>query len=109
MFPVLIPVIYIQFCQVLIPDDQQILCVLLLGSLGEVKATCDNCFLISDHDLVMGNGVFTVNVGWDTGIRYKVAEVYLSDLWLLSRMASTFTPRLWALTRAFAIGAEVKE
>ena len=39
----------------------------------------------------------------------KVAEVYLSDFWLLSRMASTFTPRLWALTRAFAIGAEVKE
>jgi hypothetical protein len=39
----------------------------------------------------------------------KVAAVYLSDFWLLSRMASIFTPCLWALTRAFAIVAEVKE
>ena len=31
----------------------------------------------------------------------KVAEVYFSDLWLLPKTASTFTPRLWAAARAF--------
>ena len=39
----------------------------------------------------------------------KVAEVYFSDRWLLSRIVCTFTPRLCALTRALAIGADVKE
>jgi len=71
MFLVLIPVLYVNFCQILILDDQQILRVLFLGSLGEVKATCDNCFFVNDHDLVMGNGVFAVNVGWNANIRYK--------------------------------------
>ena len=71
MLLVLIPVLHINLCQILISDDQQILSVLLLSSFGEVKATCDNCFLIDDHDLIMRNGVFAVNVCWDTSGRYK--------------------------------------
>ena len=71
MFLMLIPVLNVNLRKVLIPHDQQILCVLLLSSLGEVKATCDNGFFVDDHDLVMGNGMFTVNVGWNAGIRYK--------------------------------------
>jgi len=39
----------------------------------------------------------------------KVAEVYFSDLWLLSRMTSTDTPLFLASMSALAIGAEVKE
>jgi len=66
-----IPVIYIQFCQVLRLDDQQILSVLLLSSLGEVKWTGYYCFLIDDHDLIMRDGMFAVNVGWNASIRYK--------------------------------------
>ena len=71
MFLVLIPVIYIQFCQVLRLDDQQILSVLLLSSLGEIKATCDNCFPVDDHDLVMSNSVLVVNVSLYTLILQK--------------------------------------
>ena len=71
MFLVLIPVLHVNLRQIFIPDDQQILCVLLLSSLGKIKAPCDNCFFIDDHDLVMRNGMFTVNVGWNASIRYK--------------------------------------
>ena len=39
----------------------------------------------------------------------KEADVYFSDLWLLSSIASTFTPLLCVSTRALAIGAEVKK
>ena len=105
----LIPVIYIQFCQVLLLDDQQILSVLFLGSFGEVKATRDNCFFIDDHDLVMRNGMFTVNVCWDTGVRYKSGGGISFSFLALVRIASTFTPLLKASVRALAIGAEVKE
>ena len=71
MFFMLLSISDIDPCQILIPDDQQILSVLFLSSLGEVKATCDYCFSVDDHDLVMRNGMFVVNIGWDTGIRYK--------------------------------------
>jgi hypothetical protein len=39
----------------------------------------------------------------------KVADVYFSFRWLLSSIASTLTPRLYAYSRAFAIGADVNE
>jgi hypothetical protein len=39
----------------------------------------------------------------------NVAEVYFAVRWLLSRIAVTLTPRLWASMSAFAMGAEVKE
>ena len=41
---------------------------------------------------------------WST----KSADVYFSPFWDLSKMTSTLTPRLWASTKALAIGADVK-
>ncbi len=38
----------------------------------------------------------------------KSASLYFSVLWLLSRMTSTFTPRLCASSNALAMGADVK-
>ena len=54
---------------------------------------------------VLGSQVF---VGMPALIT-KSADEYFSVLWLLSRMTSTWTPRLWALTKALAIGTLVNE
>ena len=50
----------------------------------------------------------SILVGMPTFTR-KSTSLYFSDRWLLSMMAWTFTPRLWASSRALAIGADVKE
>jgi len=39
----------------------------------------------------------------------KSADAYWSLFWLLSRITSTFIPRLWASRRALAILYEVNE
>jgi len=44
------------------------------------------------------SATFLVNSGIPAFVR-KVADVYFSDRWLLSRIAWTLTPRLWTSTR----------
>jgi hypothetical protein len=64
----LLPILDINLRQCLILDDQQILCILLFGSFCEIEASRDHNLPIDDHDLVMGNGVFGVDVGRNSGI-----------------------------------------
>ena len=45
---------------------------------------------------------------WMPALTRKVAALYLSVSLDLSSTAKILTPRLWASTKAFAIGAEVK-
>jgi hypothetical protein len=104
----LVPVVDIGLGQVFRSNDQQVLGVLLLSPLCKIEGPSYNCLPINDHNLVVGNGVGRIKVGIPILAR-KAAEVYLTDFWLLSNMACTLTPRLWALMRALAIGTEVKE
>src|SRR5664279_277437 len=46
---------------------------------------------------------------WIPALLRKVADEYFAVRWLLSRTTVTFTPRLCAASRAFAIDADVNE
>lgn len=55
------PVLPVDLCQLGRFQDQQVLCVPLLGCLGEVEAARDDHPAINDHDLVVSDGVCSVD------------------------------------------------
>jgi hypothetical protein len=105
----LIPVININLCQFLIPDYQQILRILFFRSFSKIKTSGYYSFLINDYDLVVGDGVLGIYVSGYSHVAAKSPALYFSDLLDLSNMISTWTPFLYAFTKAFAIGVDVKE
>jgi hypothetical protein len=108
MLGVRLPVLYVLRRQCLIPDDQQVLGVLLLGGLGEVETSRDDEFTVDDDHLVMRNRMLGVDHRQHALVREEVSGGILLRALALIRMTCTRTPRLWALSSAFAIGAEVK-
>ena len=90
-------------------DDQQVLGVVLLGSLREIEAARDDRCPSMTMILLWAMACFvSICTGMPTFTR-KSASLYFSDFWLLSRMTCTFTPRLCAARSALAMGAEVNE
>jgi hypothetical protein len=63
---VLLPVGHVFLGHRLISNDDQVLRITLLGTLGEVEAAGDDGFPVDDDDLVVGNGVLIVNPDGDT-------------------------------------------
>ena len=57
-----IPVLHVYLPQILIPDDQKILRILLFSGLREIERPGDHRFPVNDHDLVVGNGVSVIYV-----------------------------------------------
>ncbi len=66
------PVGQVLLCQSAIPDHQQILRITVLGRLGEVERASDDRNAVYDHDLVVGDSVFGIDQGLDTGIAEEV-------------------------------------
>jgi hypothetical protein len=64
----LIPIIHVNLCQIVIPDDQQVLRIPLLGILGKVKTACNHRFLVDDHYLVMCDSVLVIYIGLNARI-----------------------------------------
>jgi hypothetical protein len=56
------PVLGVLRRQRLVPNDQHILSVLLLGGLGEIETPRDDGFPIDNHHLIMRNGVRGINL-----------------------------------------------
>jgi hypothetical protein len=52
-------------------DHQQILCVFLLRSPGEIKTPSDDRGLVDHHDLVVGDGIGTVVPDWKGLVFWK--------------------------------------
>jgi hypothetical protein len=67
-----LPVLRVLRGQSWIPNDQQVLGVLLLGRLGEVEASRDDDLAVDNHDLVMRDGVYRVDLGRHLLIRQEV-------------------------------------
>jgi hypothetical protein len=103
---VLLPVAAVDPGQLPRLDYEEVLRVALFGGPGEVERSRDYRLRVNYHHLVVCDGVAGINKVGILELARKVAEEYFSDLWLLSRMASIFTPRLWASTRALAMGVE---
>ena len=93
----------------LIPDYEQVLGVVVFSRFGEVETARDDHAAIDDHDFIMGDGVFRIDQGRNAGITDEIGGKYFSVRWLLSKITWIFTPRLWASTRALAMGTLVKE
>ena len=75
-------------------NDQKILGIILLRRLGEIEGAGQNFMPVNHHDLVVGDGMFGVNICRDSGMATKSADEYFSVRWLLSKMTWIFTPRL---------------
>ena len=89
-------------------DHQQVFGVVLLGGLREVEAAGDDRPPSITMILLWAMACLaSIKIGMPA-CRTKSADEYFSPRWLLSRMTSTSTPRLWASTRALAMGP-VKE
>ena len=65
------PVFQIKLRQILRRYDQQILRILLFCGLGEIERSGDDRGLVDDQDLVVGYGVFAVDVGGNAGVRQE--------------------------------------
>lgn len=63
MFPVPLPVRHVQLRQFLRLQYQEVLGILLLGSLGEVEAARYHRLPVDDHDLVVGDSMGIVDEG----------------------------------------------
>ena len=70
MRPMRVPVLRVLCGQCLVPDDEQVLRVLLLRRLGEVEAPGEHRLAVDDHHLVVRNGV----VGIDHGRHALIGE-----------------------------------
>jgi hypothetical protein len=52
-----LPILNILRSQVLIPEHQHILRILLFGCFGKFEASSDNRFSLYNHDLIMNDGI----------------------------------------------------
>jgi hypothetical protein len=65
-----------------------------LGHFDEVKASSGDGFAVDYDDFAMGNGVFRIDHGRHPLIRQEIGRRAVLRGWFLSRMTSTWTPRL---------------
>jgi hypothetical protein len=108
MLPMGVPVLRVLRSQGLIANDQQILRVLLLDSFRKIETprmTVSPSMIITLLCEMAWLASIIVGPPW---FARKFAEKYFPVRWLLSRMTWTYTPRLWAFSRALASGADVK-
>ena len=74
-------------------DDQEVLGVAFLGGLGEVEGARDHRRAVDHHDLVVGDGVLRVEVGWNAGvIKERRARLLLGPLALVQDHADLHAP-----------------
>jgi len=66
------PVVNINSCQFLIFQNQYVLRILLLCRFGEIETAGNHGFFINDHDLVMGYGVFCIDISGHSHMSGKV-------------------------------------
>ena len=107
VLPVFLPVVEVVARQLLRLDDQQVLRVLLLGCTGlklPVMTVCLSMIMILLWAIAWAASMY---VGILLLAR-KVAPVYFVVLWLFQNDFHRHS-RLWASTRALAIGADVNE
>ena len=52
-------------------ENEEILRIVLLCGLCEVEGACDHCPLVDYHDLVVGYGMFIIDVSGNPGIGQK--------------------------------------
>jgi hypothetical protein len=53
-------------------DNQNVFSLPFLGGAGEIEAPGNNGFPFNDHDLIVGNGVSSVNQSGDTGTDQEI-------------------------------------
>jgi len=87
-----LPVLDIFLGQSLIPNDDEILGVLILGRQGEIERPRYHDLPVDNHDLIVGYVMSRVYLHGDSCLGHKGPEVYWAVRLLLSRMISTFTP-----------------
>jgi len=56
----LLPILGISFSQFLISNHEQVLCIILLGSLGEIERSSNHGFPIYNHYLIVSYGVLSI-------------------------------------------------
>ena len=62
MLLMLLPVLCISFSQFPVPYHKQIFSIVLLSSFGEIERPCDNGLSANDHDLVVCDSVFILQM-----------------------------------------------
>ena len=67
MAQMLLKVGFIAVRQGLVPDNQEIFRVIILGASGEIERSGDNCFPIDYHNLIMSSLVGRINPGGHSG------------------------------------------
>lgn len=77
---VVLPVVEIGFDEVFRADNEEVLCVLLLGGLGEVEGAGDHDRPVDKDDLVMGDSVLGIDIGRNAGIHQKSGRRVLPGL-----------------------------
>ena len=68
----LFPVLSVPLGQLPIVEDQKIFRVSFLRRPCEIKRSGNDDFSINDHDLIMGNGMLSINLGLDPRIQKEV-------------------------------------
>ena len=94
--------------QGLVMDYQQVLRVALFRRLAEVERPREDRGPVDDNDFVVRDSVGSVDERRNPGVEDEGGRRVFFGSLLLSKTTSILTPRLWASTKALAMGAEVK-
>ena len=80
MFFVLLPVIQVEFSQFFGFKDQKVFSVSFLGRPGEVEGPGNNRLPVDDHNLIMGNSMGRIDIGWNPDVGQKIGRSILFPL-----------------------------